>query len=128
MTASYFLQAIVRQFPFTVIVDCKITTVLMVPNQTLQTRFDYVIGQPALQITMPEYTTLPDGCHKPLTYVLMLTEIDGVGTNEQVVLPSFVRFDPINQKVTIQSAFGVDHRYTFTLDVTEPKSQVQTTE
>jgi hypothetical protein len=73
---------------------------------------------------MPSYTTLPEGCIKSLKYTLLLTAIDGLQTTEQVVLPGFVKFDPVTKMVTIQSNTGSAKQYSFTLSVTEPKSGV----
>lgn len=73
---------------------------------------------------MPLYSTSPYGCVKPLLYTLLLTAIDSVWTNEQVVLPGFVKFDPFTRTMTIQSNTGSAKQYSFTLSVLEPKSGV----
>jgi len=75
---------------------------------------------------LPDYDQYPAGCVKPLSFSLLLTEIDGLPITEDTKMPTFISLNSVSKEIVL---FGLNMReglktYTFFLLASEPKSGV----
>lgn len=56
---------------FTLNLDCRVTKINQIPDDSLTQDYTYTIGQQAMLVMIPKYITTPNGCNKPLRFSLL---------------------------------------------------------